>query len=222
MLLLLFLMRWMKKRRQQQVKAQSSVLLLMLTFAALHVGSVNAQPVDPVQFSNVPPRVLADLQAIDASTASGSRPVVVKLRKLDVDTRQVYQAYVERAADISQELVRVKKWADVKGGMLNLQHLSARTQQVQMKNQEFAQAFDHGEEEFYTYQLIQKAVASLEDAVTYWRHANTYREMFRGSTLNQYEDDETLKIKLKTAFNAIQELDRIRETADAMRLEAQQ
>jgi hypothetical protein len=97
-----------------------------------------------------------------------------------------------------------------------LQQLGAFTQSLSAENLHFKGSFTHGEEKFQTYQLIQTAIHNLEDASNYWRIANRYRSLYRGSLREHMEDDQILKLKIQTALNAIDELKNIVHTRESL------
>jgi hypothetical protein len=158
-------------------------------------------------------RDLAEIDSDASAQAYGNASVIIGQ---DIKARDVYRLYLKHAEGISADLLNVRKQLDLQARTVNLQQLGALTQRLSLDNARFKNAFTHGEEEFHTYQLIEKAVISLEDAVRYWRIANEYRPIYRGSAREKGEDDEILKLKLQTAMNAADALSAIIDTRKAL------
>jgi hypothetical protein len=157
-----------------------------------------------------------DLAKIDGFAAEGIFGSASVIIGRDIKARDIYQAYINRAAGISANLLSVRTRLQNNRDTISLQQLGALTQRLSAENLRFKNSFRHGEEKFQTYQLIEKAVSNLEDAIEYWRVSNKYRPLYRGSVRERAEDDEILQIKLQTAMNAIEELKAIMETRDAL------
>jgi hypothetical protein len=155
--------------------------------------------------------VRADLAKIDVRIETGPESVESMLQTVDIKTRSIYQAYLDQAGTLSQKLLTLRETINTRKQTLTLQQLAAMSQALSVENKRFKRGFHHGEEEFHSYQLIQKAVTNLEELVQYWRLANRYRSLYRGSTLALAEDDLFLKNRLQTALFAIDDLKAIRE-----------
>lgn len=151
-------------------------------------------------------QVRLDLRKIDAVVYGGGVAGQPPLSGAGLTARDIYRAYIVKAADIRTDLLRVKTRMDTSDWNLSLQQLGAMAQQVSARNTRFSREFKYGEEAFYSYQLIEKAVTALEDAISYWREANRYRLLYRGTAREHAEDDEVLRLKLQTALSAIDEL----------------
>ena len=63
-----------------------------------------------------------------------------------------------------------------------------------------------------SYQLIDQAVRSLDEAVTYWRSVRQYRAQYRGAAWEETDDDEVIRIKLETALTASDALAQLQDT----------
>lgn len=166
--------------------------------------------------------VKADLNKIDDYAAAGSYENASAIVGQDIKARGIYKAYLSRASEISNELLWVRKRLDLQDRTLTLQQLGALAQKLSLDNKRFRGTFTHGEEQFQSYQLIEKAVINLEDAISYWRLSNRFRRMYRGSASQKQEDAELLQTKLQTAMNAIEELNAIIETRDALSKDLQE
>ncbi len=160
--------------------------------------------------------VYRDLEKVDAYASQENYLNASVIVGRDIKARSLYRNYLKRAAGISENLLTVRQKMDFSGQTLTLQQLGALTQGVSAENLRFRDGFLHGEEHFYTYRLIQKAITNLEDAIYYWRTANHYRTTQRGTQKERLEDDEILRFKLQTAMNAIDELSAIIKTRDAL------
>lgn len=157
-----------------------------------------------------------DLDQIDGYASQGLYGEASVVVGKDIKARGIYRQYLKQAAAISDELLTVKRKMDLQAGTVTLQQLGAICQKVSLTNSRFRGTFQHGEDHFQTYQLIQKAVSNLEAAISYWRIANRYRKVYRGGATERAEDDEILKTKLSLAMNAIEELKTIMETRKAL------
>lgn len=157
-----------------------------------------------------------DLDQIDRSAVGGNYADASVIIGQDIKARDIYRLYLVKASEISEELLGVRTRLQGQADTITLQQLGALTQRLTLDNSKFKGTFQHGEDRFQTYQLIQKAVANLEDAINYWRSANHYRRFFRGSSKERADDDEILKIKLQTALNTIDELKAIMDTREAL------
>jgi hypothetical protein len=157
-----------------------------------------------------------DLDQIDRLSAGGDYSNASVIIGQDIKARDIYRLYLAQAAEISEELLSVRVRLQEQADTVTLQQLGALTQRLTLDNSKFKGTFRHGEQHFQTYQLIQKAVTNLEDAIHYWRLSNHYRRFFRGSSKEHAEDDEILKIKLQTALNTIDELKAIMDTREAL------
>lgn len=158
----------------------------------------------------------SDLDNLDTLASQGLFGEAAVIVGADIRARDIYGRYIERAAKISDELLNVKKRLDDQGDTVSLQQLGAICQKVSLTNTRFKGSFQYGEDKFQTYQLIQKAIANLESAISYWRISNRYRKIYRGGARERMEDDEILKTKLLTAINAIEELETIMNTRAAL------
>jgi hypothetical protein len=157
--------------------------------------------------------VRQDLAKIDEKAAQGLYAEASRLVGRNISTRDIYRSYLEQADSISRQLLAIQPRLSQ---TLSLQQLGALTQSLSAENQRFRNAFTHGEEQFYTYQLIQTAIQNLEDACSYWRIANRYRALYRGSGQEHASDDQILRIKLQTALNAIDQLKVITHTRESL------
>lgn len=157
-----------------------------------------------------------DLDKIDGFVASGNYGEASVIVGQAIKARSIYNAYLAKASYICRELLMVRNRLDSQERTITLQQLGALSQKLSLDNARFQGSFTHGEDQFQTYQLIQKAIHNLEDAISYWRISNHYRHMFRGSAREKLEDDELLQTKLQTAINAMDELKVIIETREAL------
>lgn len=157
-----------------------------------------------------------DLSKIDGLNAEGLFGEASVIVGKEIKARDIYLRYIKRAAGISDELLTIRTKMELQGDTINLQQLGAICQKISLTNSRFKDSFQYGEEDFQTYQLIQKAIGNLEAAISYWRIANQYRKVYRGGLQERMEDDEVLKVKLLTAMNAIEELKAVMETRAAL------
>ncbi len=160
--------------------------------------------------------VRSDLAVLDAQIYGSATANVPQLTGTRLKARDLYHAYLARASTLTNSLYKVKKEITLNQNSLSLQHLGALTQRLSSENRQFADTFKYGEEAFQSYQLIQKAVLNLEEAVEYWRLANKYRKLYRGSVLEKAEDDEILQVKIQTALTAIEDLKKIEAMRKAL------
>lgn len=129
-----------------------------------------------------------------------------------------YFAYIDKVNQMSDGLLSLKDRFDqrmttMSDGestppqlILSLQELGALTQRLSVDNRRFKMQFERGEDQYQSYQLIEQAVTSLEDAVKYWRLSNRYRSLYRAEAQEKQEDDAFLTLKLETALTAIDAL----------------
>lgn len=157
--------------------------------------------------------VRRDLSQIDEKAAQGLYVEASRLVGRNIRAKNIYKNYLDQADSISKQLLATGPRLSQ---TLSLQQLGALTQNLSAENQRFQKAFTHGEEQFHTYQLIQTAIRNLEDACNYWRIANRYRAFHRGSGQEHASDDQILRIKLQTALNAINQLQVITHTREAL------
>ena len=160
--------------------------------------------------------VKKDLAKLDAYAASGNYGEAGVLVGKDIKARDVYRAYLTRAVVMSDELIGVRKQLAFQADTISLQQLGAVTQRLDLNNLHFKSSFQHGEDQFQTYQLIEKAIKNLDDAISYWRLANRYNRFYRGSLKEKMADDEVLKTKIQAAMIAIDELKAIAQTREAL------
>ncbi len=197
-------------------KPSVALLLALGLLANLAViGSAGAQPTQAAQPFDLD-TIRADLGKIDAHISAGDYAEASALVGQDIKARDIYTEYLAKASGISENLLRIRKQIELNDRTLTLQQLGALTQRLSAENMRFRDSFTHGQEKFQTYLLIQKAIENLEDAIRYWRISNHYRYIYRGSLMEQAEDDEILKIKIQTALNAIDELKGIMATREAL------
>ena len=187
-------------------------LLTMMAMGASHPGEAAQPAAEPFDLD----AVRADLNQIDVRVSAGEFHDAAVLVGQDIKARDINGNYLKKASGISETLLKVRTRVAQHDNTLSLQQLGALSQRLTAENRGFRDSFQHGQESFQTYQLIQKAVVNLEDAISYWRLSNHYRFLYRGSVLEQAEDDEILKVKIQTAMNAIDELKGIVETRQAL------
>lgn len=190
-----------------------TVVFLLATLAmGVHADARPVSPAEPFDLESI----RADLSKIDAHISTGEFSEASTLVGKDIKARDIYYQYLQKASGISESLLRIRKKIEFNDRTLTLQQLGALTQRLSAENMHFRDSFTHGQEKFQTYQLIEKAIHNLEDAINYWRVSNQYRFLYRGSVMEQAEDDEILKIKIQTAMNAIAELETIMQTREAL------
>lgn len=158
----------------------------------------------------------AALQKLDSATLRGEIDNSSVIEGQELKARSLYRAYLKQASVISDELLDIRKRMQAQAGTITLSQLGALVQSLSSENKRFKQSFTHGEEKFQSYRLIEKALTNLEDSIHYWRLSNHFRTSARGGAQERVEDDEILKVKLQTALNAIQELERITATRKAL------
>ncbi len=201
------------------------IMAVLLSFQLVVIPFSSAQkslPAEPVDLSEV----RADLQKLDATLYGGGTAGEpgegtpenglnsgmngglgeLDLPAADLTTRAIYRDYLRRASGISRTLLSIQRRMDAANWTLSLQQLGALSQGVVSQNERFRDTFDHGEESFYSYQLIQQAVTELDSAMDYWRKTNRYQSTYRGTTIEKADDDEVLKLKLEKVFSIIEEL----------------
>lgn len=160
--------------------------------------------------------VRRDLEKIDAYATEGIYGSASVIVGRDIRARDIYRAYIEKAAQLSSNLITIRPKLEAQDETLSLQQLGALAQRLSAQNSQFRDSFKHGESKFQTYRLIETAVINFEDAINYWRLSNRFRKTYKGSARERIEDDEILKIKLQTAMNAIDELKVIMQTRDKL------
>jgi hypothetical protein len=196
--------------RHQGFFHRSLTVAVLVFLAVCCFGQANAQALPPPEINNqAVQHVKNDLQKLDAviyDSGVQGQPTLSAANN-NLTAREIYRAYVTKAEALRTDLVRVKTRMDESDWNLSLQQLGAMAQQVATRNTRFSREFKYGEDGFYSYKLIEKAARALDDAVSYWREANKYRLLYRGTAREQAEDDEVLRVKLQTALSAIEELD---------------
>lgn len=217
------------------VKTGLGLVFLLLTavligFSAMGLAQESLPPLGSGGVQPLPDDLTQDLKKLDAYLYGGGVAPGLTSNSAELTPRRIYQEYLLKATQISADLLAVKARfdslsADSEGNinkplpqtMMSLQKLGALTQQVSTDNTRFRDNFTHGEEAFQSYQLIQKAIRNLEEAVSYWRISNQYRALYRGEATAKDEDDEVLRVKLETALSAIEELKAIDEMRAALK-----
>jgi hypothetical protein len=154
--------------------------------------------------SSAPEAIKNRLRVIDGRVQRG--PERLPTGGLDIRNKEIYPKYLEKASVLTSKLVRIKTEADSFRENYSLQRLAALTQGLSIENTTFRDSFQNGEEQYQSYQMIQKAIQEMEDAIAYWRQANRSRMLYRGTQLEKAQDDEVLKLKLEMAFSAIEQL----------------
>lgn len=157
-----------------------------------------------------------NLSQIDQDASQGLFANATVLVGRNLQARNIYRHYLEHAEPISQQLLSLRVYLAQNDQVLNLQQLAAKTQSLSTANQRFRTSWIHGEERFQSAKLIQNAVHNLEDAIHYWRIANQYRTLYRGSTQEHREDDQILRLKIQAALTAIDQLQIIVDTRKAL------
>jgi hypothetical protein len=186
--------------------------IVALAILGLCMNSVSAQPAEPLDMA----QVREDLAVIDARVSTGAYENGELVVGETIKARDIYRTYLKKAAELSEELVSVRQKLDLNKQTVSLQQLGAMSRNLTAENAHFKDTFRFGEDKFQTYQLIEKAVYNLEDAIKYWQMTNRFRWLYRGSSGERDEDDAILKIKLQTAVNAIDELKVILETRETL------
>lgn len=157
-----------------------------------------------------------DLDKLDTLATQGQSDQTALMAGQEIRARDIYRRYLDKAATLSQEMLRVNEKINTAGQDISLQQLGAVCQKVSMANLRFKGTFQHGEAQFQSYQLIQEAIGNLEAAIAYWRVSNRYRKIYRGGAKERMEDDEILRVRLLKATSAIDQLKGIVETRQAL------
>jgi hypothetical protein len=205
-----------ERKMSRFVYSSIGIFLAFFLFAGWGVAEVTVHT--GVQYTDKAEleAIKRDLDKIDQASADGNYADASVIVGRDIKARDIYRLYLERASSLSEELLAIRQRLEGQENTLSLQELGAITQRLSLDNLGFKGTFKHGEERFQTYQLIQKAIINLEEAIDYWRTANHYRRFFRGGQWERVEDDQILKTKLQTAMNTIDELKGIIDTRNAL------
>lgn len=210
----------MKRLVSGAILSSIRFLCLILLFTGWGESSSTALSADPktaeIHTSAELEQVKRDLGALDNYAAGGQYLEASVVAGRDLKARDIYRGYLAKASEISTELLSVGKKLDTQSRMISLQQLGALVQRLSLDNAQFKNTFRHGEEQFQTYQLMQKAITNLEEAIQYWRMANQYRRIYRSAQTDQDADREIVRLKLQTAINAIDELKVIVDTRNAL------
>jgi hypothetical protein len=132
---------------------------------------------------------------------------------------EVYRAYLRQTEPMIKELVDLQKKLDQENRTVSLQLLSAMVQRVSIENTALKQVVLPQNRLLGSFLEIQLVVTSLEDAVQYWQAANRHRRFSRRNLLFRVEEDTVLRIKVKTALNAIESLAQTQNDLKAVSLE---
>lgn len=185
-------------------------LCCLLFSSVLALAGQRLEPID----------VQAELQKIDgyiqSSPNSEAQNNEVLNHSQPLKPRDLYRQYIAKTSQISQQLLRLKQESDTRKGGFSLQRLGALTQSLAAENANLNQQIRQGETALQSYQLIQKAITTLEDTVAYWRVSNRYRSLYRGTLQDKTDDDEILRVKLEAAFQAIEELKELEKVREAL------
>ena len=162
-----------------------------------------------------------DTGLLEATASDRGQPAELDtsdLKSASLRARDVYRRYLIKAEKISHDLIEIRGRLQPpnQAKQLSVQQLGALSQHISAQNTRLKGSFSHGEDQFRSYQLIQTAVGNLEDAIYYWRTANKYRELYRETAIEKIEDDDVLKLKIRTALNAIDELEEIFNIREAL------
>ncbi len=190
----------------------AKLALFGAVFGLLTFGP-QAHAEDPFDFA----QVQADLQKIDVKVQYGVSPAPEALPGTHGETiksQQIYQAYRLQIAGLTKSLLEMKDRLDHRDTdpSFNLQQLGAMSHGLVTRSQQVRSVFKHGEADLQSYQLIDQAVKSLDEAVTYWRGVTRYRAQYRGESWEQTDDEDVIRIKLENALTAIDTLRQLQDT----------
>lgn len=163
------------------------------------------------------------LSVLDGTTGAGIESQMINTETGDsfatasLESREIYRDYLIQSQKIRDDLLDIKAKMDATQWTLSLQQLGALSQGVSAQNTRFSRMFHHGEEGFRSYQLIEQAVHSLEEAIQYWRLSQQYKKTFRETAREQAADDQVLRIKLQTALTAIEDLKALKDMQLALK-----
>ncbi|MGE0200611.1 MAG: hypothetical protein AB7P76_06550 [Candidatus Melainabacteria bacterium] len=129
---------------------------------------------------------------------------------------RAYQQYVQHAAQLSVDLLNIRNRMDRSDWTLTLQQLGALSQQVALERNALKAGFQHGEEAYYSFRLMDEAISGLEEAIGYWQITNRFRRVHRATVIEKAEDDEVLMRKLQTAFSRIDALEKVQKTRSGL------
>lgn len=204
----------------RMVKQSADFIIKVCLFLFLFTGWAVAEKTVKVEANYTPSAELEsvkeDMAKLDAYASEGKYEEAGVLIGKDIKARDIYRAYLNRASQMSNELLSVREKMGLQLDTLSLQELGALSQRLALHNLRFKEGFSHGEQKFQTYKLIEKAVSNLEDAIFYWRTSNRFRHIYHGGLSARRADDEVLRTKLETAMNAIDELKAIVEAREAL------
>jgi hypothetical protein len=89
---------------------------------------------------------------------------------------------------------------------LNLQWFASQVLWARLLQQQAAGTFRPEDANYKTYQLVQQAVANLEDALAFWQATETIGASYRPTAVNVDEEAVYLDAKLRVALESLAEL----------------
>ncbi len=210
----------MMSLRQLRLKKCTGIIIFLSLLLCLFTGWAVAQKTMTAKARISSDAELAqlkqDLDKLDTLVSQGLVGEASVVAGQEIRARDIYRRYLDKAASMSQELLRVNQKINTAGQDISLQQLGAICQKVSLANLRFKSTFQLGEDQFQSYRLIQEALTNLEAATEYWRVSNRFRKVHRGGAKEQMEDDEILRVRLLKAVNAIEELKRLMDTRAAL------
>lgn len=127
-----------------------------------------------------------------------------------------YLRFLIVAQRVLDRLYLLNKRIGATDANITLQQLAAMTHEIRLEADRYNQRREPNTDSLYSAQLIQRAVENLQDAVYYWQATDKVRAPYRSTLREKMLDDEVLRVKVKTAVQAVEELKTLQDLAQSV------
>jgi hypothetical protein len=128
------------------------------------------------------------------------------------DIIQHYPAYVRETAPLTQKLIQLAP--TLSGRLVSLQQLAAINHELHLLQTNYR--WERGEETLFSAQLIQTALAALDDAVQFWRDGNELRYLIGENEQYMPFNQAYIQRRLKRVLDCIDDLKTLQQLRDTL------